>query len=248
MQEKETFNDLIERYDDALKEYGLSCATRLCLVTRANVIIRKHENHGSEQLDNTIIAAYFKGVNDRYYNGEIGKAHWHNVTREAERFLNFIKTGKVKLVNPNKGSRCAILPEFEQITNEFLESEGFHHNTRNDIRWAIHKYFMWLAKQGYKNLHGVGAEQIQKFLLYCTQNYAKGSVHDIKLYVTKLYSYLYKVGLSESSYQALLSFSVSRGTRIQPILQKEEVFRTCLVSTKNKRNKSNGSHLKIVES
>ena len=223
MQKKERFSDLLDKYDTALKEYGLSARSRLEMLSRANVIIRKHENFGKDELDGGIIADYFKEIDERHFCGGISKAHWTVLRRGVERFLQFTQGGELKLANPTKGSRVILLPEYERIAGEFLEEAGFHPNTRNDARWAVYKYFAWLSAQGYNDLCGVGAEQIQKFLLDCSQNLSMGSVHDIKLYLTKLYLYLYVSGLSESSYQSLLSFSVSRGTRLQPILKKSEV-------------------------
>jgi integrase len=74
-----------------------------------------------------------------------------------------------------------------------------------------------------ENLCSVGAAHIQKFLLYCAEKMAMSSVHDVKLHLKKLYAYLYSVGLSESSYKELLSFTVKRGKKIPSVLQKSEV-------------------------
>ena len=223
MQSKETFNDLIERYDAALKEYGLSARTRLEMITRANVVTSRHEKLGKEELDGSITSAYVNEIEARHFNGEISKSFWTNVRRSVERFLFFVQTGEVKLTNPTKGSRVTLPNEYNHIAEDFLESFGFHPNTRNDARWAVHKYFAWLGEQDFTNLSGVGAEQIQKFLLDCSRSMSMGSVHDIKLYIAKLYVYLYDAGLSESSYQSLFSFPVNRATRLQPILSKGEV-------------------------
>lgn len=236
MKNNETFNDLVEQYEAALKAYGLSCASRLENVNRANAIIRRHEVLGKEQLENAVIADYFNEINERYYCGEIGKHYWRTLSREVDRFLHFIQTGGVKLSNPTKGSRCTLLPEFQEIADDFLGGKAFHPNTRNDARWAVNKYFTWLAEQGYSTLVGVKVEQIQKFLLYCAQNLTMGSVHDIKLYIKKLYAYLHQQGFAESSYHELLSFSVKRGTRLQPILQQHEIAK--LLETINRNTMS----------
>lgn len=222
MQEK-SWEILIERYHSALAEYGLKCGTRLEIINRANVIIHRHINQAKEQLDGEIISDYFTELSERYYSEEITKKRWQAMRRETERFINFVQTGEVKRAVSLKGSRYELLPEFEQIASTFLESVEFHPNPRNDARWAVHKYFSWLAEQGYKDLHDVKAIQLQMFLVYCTENLALGSVHNIKLYLSKLYSFLYESKLSESSYQTLLSYTVNRGTKIQPTLQKDEI-------------------------
>lgn len=229
MQRKESFDVLLEAYDTALKKYGLSYSARLNMVSRASIIIRRHESQGKSTLDGNIIADYFNEINERYCNGEIGKKYWQTMRREVERLLHFAKTREVTLANPQIGSRYTLLPEFQQIADDFLSNEAFHPNTRNDARWVTHKYFAWLAERGHCNLQDVEAEQLQAFMLSCAQTLAMSSVHNIKLYLSKLYAYLYAQGLSESSYKSLLSFTVKRGTIIQPVLTKEEL--TALLNT-----------------
>jgi len=223
MQGKESFASLVERYDEALKEYGLSPGSRLSMIIRVNVIVRKHEEQGKDQLDGGVIAAYFDEVGQQHYNGKIQKRTWQDKRREIERFLNFVRTGDVAVANPLKGSRYTLLPEFERIADTFLEDKGFHPNTRNDARWAVHKYFSWLGEQDCKSIKNAGAVQLQKFLIDCSGKMTLGSVHDIKLHLSKLYAYLYNAGLSESPYSELLSFTVRRGTTMQPVLKKSEI-------------------------
>lgn len=223
MQDYRTLSEYVLEYDDALKATGLSCSTRLNKVTRASVMIKRHETLGVKHLDNRIVAEYLKEIGDRLYNGEISKGYAQIMRCEIEQFLRFIETGDVKLVNPQKGSRSVLLPDFERIATEYLDDSGLHPNTLNDARWVVHKYFSWLAEQGYKDLRGVSSVQLQKFLLDCSAKMAPGTIHDIKLHLSKLYAYLYKIGFSESSYKALLSFTVNRGRKVRSILQGSEV-------------------------
>jgi site-specific recombinase XerD len=121
------------------------------------------------------------------------------------------------------GARTVLLPEFQKIVDSFLTSESarvgaggkaISPNTRNDMRWVSHKYFEWLAEQGFCDLRRVGAEQIQKFMLHCSETMAMGSVHNVRLFMMKLYAFLYESGHSQSSFAALLSFKVNRGRKI----------------------------------
>jgi site-specific recombinase XerD len=221
--QRKTLSEQLEAYESALKDHGLGYSSRLYAMRDAMSIIQRHREVGAKYLDGQIISDFIGKINERFYNGEIGKNQARNTRRTTERFVRFVQTGEVQFENTLKGSHITLLPEFQCIADKFLASEDFHPNTRNDIRWAVYKYFDWLASQGYRNLQGVGAEQIQKFLLDCSEKMAMGSVYDIKLYLRKLYAYLYKSEQSESSYQVLLSFKVNRGTKMQPVLQKDEI-------------------------
>ena len=223
MQKVEKFCDLVERYDLALKTYGLSVGSRLNTIARANVIIRRHESLGKEEFDTTVIADYFNEIDQKHLDGEIKYSRWKNLRREAERILRFVQTGEVKLINPAKGPRTVLSSYFERIAADFLNGLDYRPNTLTDVRWAVYKYFSWLEKEGFRNLQGVSAVQIQRFMLFCSQNYVMGSVANVRLYLARLYDYLHDVGLSESNYKALLTFAVSYESRLQPTLKKSEV-------------------------
>jgi integrase len=221
--QRKTLSEQLEDYESALKDYGLGYSSRLYAMRNVMSIIQRHREVGAKYLEGQIISDFLGKISERFYNGEIGKNQARNTRRMTERFVHFVQTGEVQLENMQKGSHIVLLPEFQRIADEFLASGDFHPNTRNDIRWVAHKYFDWLTSQGYRSLQGAGAEQIQKFLLDCSEKMAMGTVYDIKLYLTKLYAYFYKSGQSESSFHALLSFKVNRGTKIQPVLQKSEI-------------------------
>jgi len=230
--EKQSFNDLIEGYDKALVEAGIGCSARLGKLQRSKVIIKRHEAVGKTRLEDKIIAEYVKELSDRFDAGEISKDHSTNMRREVEQFVHFVKTGDVKLPNPSLGARVVLMPVFQSIADAFLKSDAAMFganrtptsaNTRNDMRWIAHKYFEWLTGQGFKDLRNVGPIQIQKFLLHCSETMAMGSVHNARLYLTKLYAYLYVAGLSQSSYGALLSFKVNRGTKVPEVHQPDEL-------------------------
>jgi site-specific recombinase XerD len=227
-----TFTELIESYNDALAATGLSVTGRLGKLQRSMVIIRRHEALGKESFDDAVVADYIREISERFDAGEISEDHASNMRRETERFVQYTKTGDVKLTNPLMGARTVLLPDFQKIVDCFLESEAAHigakgqpisPNTRNDMRWVAHKYFEWLAEQGFSNTSGVGAFQIQKFMLHCSQTMAMGSLHNVRLFMMKLYAYLFDAGQSPSSFAALLSFKVNRNKTVPETQSAEEL-------------------------
>jgi len=220
---QQTFTELMESYYDALKTSGVGVTGRLNRLQRAGVVIRRHEALGKNKLDDFVVAEYIREISNRFNLGEIGEDHANNMRRETERFVQFVKTGDVDMSNPLLGARTILLPCFQKIVDAFLLSEAAivgaggkitSLNTRNDMRWTTHKYFACLTEQGFIDLRGVGAEQIQNFMLYCSETMAMGSVYNIRIFMLKLYSYLYDSGYSQSSFAALLSFKVNRGKKI----------------------------------
>ncbi len=221
MQEKHTpIAGLLEKYESALSAYGLGYSTRLNMLRRAAIVVNRHQN--AEYIDPKIIAEYFRELEKRYSEGTVSRVHYQTIRRETQRLLCFIETGNIKLPNPEAGCRESITSAYTEIVEGFLAGD-MHHNTRGDARWVAHKYFAWLAEHGIKDIQDAGALEIQKFLLDCAGKMSQNSMHNVRLYVAKLYKYLYKIGQSDSSYQELLSFKVNRETKIYPLLPRADI-------------------------
>jgi len=219
MQLRESFN----QFEVALHDFGLGYSARLSTLKHASVILTKHEALGLTELDCGIVASHLNEADERLYDGKLTEDSYHLIRRSIQRFVTFIEIGSVELANPLKGSRVKLEQTFQAITDRYLASGDFHPNTRNDMRWIAHKYFNWLTENDYSDLTGVGAPEIQKFLLACSKNMAPSSLHDVKLYMKKLYAFLYSEKLSESPYSALLSFPVNRTSKIYPVMPMSDV-------------------------
>lgn len=222
MEEQISINEMFMKFETALGEYGFGYATRLRILNRADTIVRRHEIKGLKYMDTKIISDYYKEIDDKLYKGEMTNENNQAYHREVGRFVQFAETGTLKLPNPKKGCRQNITPEYEKTAENFLSGD-MHPNTRNDVRWVTHKYFAWLSENGIEDLHGAGARQIQNFLLECSKQMSINSMHNVKLYLAKLYAYLYEEGLTDSPYQTLFSFKVNRESKVYPILPKADI-------------------------
>ena len=222
-QAKIPLTDLLERYEAALSEMGYSITTKLLFVKRAELIIRRHLDQGIEYLVPEIVNNYEREIDARYFHGNLKKRHYDRIRREIERFIAYADSGSgAALPSPLLGVRQKISPTYQQLAEEFISGD-FHPNTRCDIRWVTYKYFAWLEQQGYSSMADVGAVQIQKFLLYSSERFAPSSVHNIQLYLKKLYVFLHRTGKAASDYADLFSFTVSREKRVFPSLPKSDM-------------------------
>jgi site-specific recombinase XerD len=217
--------ELFNRFETALNDYGLGYSARLAVLHRASAIVVKHEEMGLATFDRSIVAKHLNDAEERLYAGKLSKDGYHIIRRGIQRFVNFIETGSIELANPLKGSRTRLEPLYQEISDRYLASGDFHPNTRNDMRWIAHKYFNWLAENDYGELNGVGAPEIQNFLLACSKEMAPSSMHNAKLYMKKLYAFLYGENLAESPYTELLSFPVNRTSKMYPALPMPDVAR-----------------------
>ena len=199
-QERIPITGLLEGYEAALTKMGYSVTTKLLFVRRAELIVRRHQNQDTEYLDTEILNEYVREVDERYFNGDMKQRHYWRAKREIERFVYFAFTKKsTALPSPLLGVRQKLTPEFERISNAFLSGD-FHPNTRCDVRWVTHKYFAWLEIEGFINLTDAGPVQIQRFLLDIAERYAPSTIHNTRLYLKKLYEFLFKRGYSACDY------------------------------------------------
>lgn len=225
---------LLDGYETALTQMGYSITTKLLFVRRADLIIRRHLNSGLEYLDLDIIISYAQEFDERCFNGDVKKRYHERAKREIDRFVSYACSGKGgALPSPLRGARQKLSPEFERIAEEFISGE-FHPNTRCDIRWTTHKFFAWLEDQGFENLDGVGPVQLQNFLLNCSERYAPSTLYDIRLYLKKLYAFLYATDRAEADYCELFSFTVNRDRKVFPSLPKSDIAK--LLDTIDRRS------------
>ena len=219
------FDELLQNYEKALSARKLGYSSRLGSLACAGGIIRLHESERLHVLDETVIARYAQEIDKRFYDGKMGKGRYRLLLTYIKRFLDFCDTGEISTTYSHAGSRYTLTPEYERIANDFLASDTFHPNTKNDMRWVSHKYFAWLKKEGCEDLSYVSVKELQSFLLVCSKNHPPSSMHNIKLYLKKLYTYLYESELSKSDYAELLSFRVNREVKVFPALPMCDVAR-----------------------
>ena len=214
---------LLEGYEIALAEMGYSVTTKLLFIKRAEFIVRRHQNSDLQYLDSKIIAGYVQEIDERYFNGDRARRYHERAKREIDRFVSYACSGKsTALPSPCCGAKLKLTPEFERIVDEFLSGD-FHPNTRCDMRWVAHKYFAWLEDEGFNSLEGVQPTQIQRFLLDTAKRYAPSSIHNIRLYLKKLYAFLYTTDRVESNYSEFFSFKVNRDHKVFPALPRSDI-------------------------
>jgi site-specific recombinase XerD len=217
------FEELLENYENAMKEAGLGYSTRLRKLKYASGLIGRHEKIGLTKLDDDVVSEFTGAHNKNHYERNTTVEYYRQRNRDIEHFLNFAETGSTELAYPLKGSRFSLTPEFEKIADAFLASGDFQPNTRNDMRWVSHKYFTWLAEHDITEIKSTGAEIIQRFMLDCAKDMLPNSMHNLRLYLKKLYAFLYAEGLSKSAYSELLSFKVNREHKVFPVLPRDDI-------------------------
>lgn len=233
--------ELAEHTRDLLIEMGIRPDTVWTHYMRGLLpIVKLHKTYGREKFDNDVVVQYIKRIEARFAKGEISKNYYAQLRLAANRLTEMHKKGMLQWTCRGKPSKFVLNEYYEKILSEFIAERGWHSNTRGDVIWVGQKFSFWLIQNGHKDLSNVGAEQIQKFIVFCSNTLRPSGVHNVKLYLKHLCDYLFRNGLLPSNFKALLSFRVNRETRLLPATpwsEIEAVLRTIeRLTTKGKRD------------
>lgn len=159
----------------------------------------------------------------RVDRGEIKPGYYRALRRGIERLTEMHDTGKLEWSGAKMPSKFKLNAYYQRILEEFLEKGDFSPKGQSDAMWVCRKYCAWLLLEGHKDLSDVGAVEVQRFMVFCSRHMRTTSVHDVKLYMKKLYRFLAENGYSAENYAGLLSFKVSRESKLYPPTPPDEV-------------------------
>ena len=186
-------------------------------------MISFYKSCGEDEFSLEMMVRYQEHSHDRMEHGEIGEHRYHAIMRGVKQLIEFHETGKLHWTAQAKESKFPINKYYDDLLKKFLLSETFHNNTRGDVIWASKRYFSWLMAEGFPDLNGVGVLQIQKYICECHDHLKETSIHNILLYMKKLYCFLKDSGYSEQDYHELLSMKICRESKVLPAATAEDV-------------------------
>ena len=220
----ETIKELALRTVEAMLVYGLSHRTAWTDYGRTfQPLIRLHALHGKEEFDREIVTEYVRQYDEQFERGEIKTSYYRNVKRGIQRLTEMHDTGKLSWTAPKKKSGFHLNEYYEGLVSDFIANGDFSNKGRSDATWVSRKYFSWLIQDGHPDLRKTGADEVQRFMIYCSQHMSSTGVYDVKLYTKKLYVYLKENNHSAEDYAGLFAFSVMRESKLFPALSSEEI-------------------------
>lgn len=189
-------------------------------------IIKQHEFDGKQDFDREIITGRVKAIEARYENGEMSFENYRSAKRAIQRLTEFHDTGKLEWSAPKRVSRFVLNVYYEKILADFVSGENVSVKAKSDITWVGKKYFAWLIENGHTDLSRVGACEVQGFMIFCSKHMVSNGLHNVQLYMRKLYRYLSANGYSSKDFEGLLSFRISRGSKLYPAANPDEINKT----------------------
>ena len=189
-------------------------------------IIKQHERESKENFDREIVTNFMRSAETRYENGEISLDTYRGLKRGVQRLTEVHDTGKLEWSAPKKTSRFILNEYYEKVLTTFVSTADVSRKVSSDITWVGKKYFSWLLEQGHENLDRVSTSEVQGFVIYCSKHMASSGLHNVKLYMKRLYKFLSSNGYSNDDYDGLFSFKVSRECKMYPPASHDEINQT----------------------
>ena len=186
-------------------------------------VVRWFRRNGHEMFSEEMAYLYLTHLDGRLERGEITRWYRNYLRKGIVRMMEAYGCSTPEWGLPQRGSKYKFNEYYEKLLTDFSTSDKFHKNTLGDIVWVSRKFFAWLCEKGHHNLALVGADEIQNFVIDCSKSMKINSIHNVKLYLKKLCVYLHSQGLLANSFEGLLSFRVSRQSKLSPTTPPYEI-------------------------
>lgn len=219
---------------EVMMELGMSRCTAWHTYDRYYLpLVKAHAEHEKDGFDYEILDGYLNEAHRRMEQHEISMPRYRSLIRGVERLTEMHETGKIVWSMQRRGTGYVLNEYYEKIIAEFVRNESTSPKAKKDCLWVGRKYFSWLMQNGHQDLSGVGAHEVQEFLIFCSLHMKSSGLRNVQLYMRKLYRYLADNEVVPENYDGLLSFRVSRASRLFPALPKDEV--TMILESINRR-------------
>ena len=224
MGEQQTVRQVADKAAEAMIAMGQSpISVWRCFYPGCVKIVHYYEKKGVEYYDLNITAEYSAEVETRFERGELSRASRNFFRKNAERMNEVFQTGRMQWSVRSRHSREPLNQYFSELHTEYLQSNDFHPNTREDVSWVIHKHLLWLMGKGYDDFSSVVESDIGEYLSHCARKLCPGSLRNLVSYTRKFYEFLRANGETGIAYEGFLSISIRRPEKIQAPATQGEV-------------------------
>ena len=152
-------------------------------------IVRFYRANNKEFYDPKFTKEFCKHVNNRYYNGEIGRSFKSKMIRAAIQMDECFYTENITWKSENTASRFKLSEEFVSLRNSFLSSRSFHKKTRDDFLWAVNLYLQYLQDKGIDSFSEVSIDNVKNFIVESASSLKPGSLHNLLCYIKQFHIY-----------------------------------------------------------
>lgn len=173
-------------------------------------VIEFHRENGKVELDEALVDLYRKRARSEYDAGQISYNHYRFTSSNAERLVQYSKTGVWEVKQPVKKHTTSDYYEglLLYISSQMAEEKNWKKSSQKSFERALRHHFLWLNANGFSDISLVTAEAIRLYFTDISDKFSGTVVLASRCYLRQVYEILYLNGYIETSYTKVFDFKV----------------------------------------
>jgi integrase len=227
----ERISEIVLRAIDAISERGYGVTTQRKRRYSFLRILRLHEQHGTENYDESLVKGYLIECGERFRRGEIAWERYRELTKAAEQLGQIRETDTIA---SSKRTFAPAFPDYYAYLHGVLADEtGWSQKKRLEIRYVMNRFFDWLISHGHNDLSLVDEKVLRRYLIYCSGYLTGSSLDTVRRSIQNAFVRFYTVGIIPDSYEKIFSFTVPIEKKIRPGIPHSEIAATLKMVDRN---------------
>lgn len=219
-----TIDEIIVKTEEALVGAGLSNQTVWSGYYKAYRLLKRFfKARNCDYYDVDIINDFIKEYQQKYSDKKICRSIYYQVIRAARVLANYVDNGTVFTTILSRGTRYGLINFYENLLTEYLMQVNYAKNTVNDVEWVIRRFLFFLQQTDHSNLSTVDDSHARRFVVFMSESYSDGTLHNIMCYLHKFSKYAYEKNFLTVDISKVFTVTIKRKNRVYPCISDEEV-------------------------
>ena len=191
-------------------------------------IVRLHEEYGTPFYNPRLIQRFVSKIETRYHERFISRTRYRYLLKTIHYLMDFQQNGAI-CITAGHTIENGLNQYYDGILFEICNNHAWSEATKRGLRQAVMPYLKWLQASGCDSLENLTEQLLRKYLMEMSGRMTVHSIDTIRRSLKKFHLYAFERGLTENSYQDILSFTVPPEHRIQKPAQPDDVAKVLSV-------------------
>lgn len=169
-----------------------------------------HHENGKVELDEALVDLYRKRVRSEYDAGQISYNHYRFLSGNAERLVQYSKTGVWEVKRQTK--KHATSDYYEElllhVSSQMAEDRNWKKSSKQLFEETLRSHFSWLNLNGISEISLVTAEALKLYFAEISGKYSGSVILTKRGFLRRAYEFLYLNGYLETPYTKVFDFRV----------------------------------------
>lgn len=195
-------------------------------------ILRMHEEHGSRFYDPLLVQLFLSETEEKYQAQFIGQRYYRHLLKTVGYLMDYQENGQVT-VTASYSIESGLNEHYERILLSIHSNTEWNEATKRCLRYTVMPYLKWLQAEGCDSLKRLTESFLRRYLMDISSRMTAHSIDTIRRSLKKFHLYVFEMGITEYSYQDVLSFTVPPEYHIQKPAQQDDVAKILSIIDRN---------------